>query len=63
MKIKTQKTIKQAAGSYLRAAVSAVIAYYLATGDMDLRALGSAALAAIIGPAARWANPKDTLGR
>jgi len=63
MKIKTQKTIKQAAGSYVRAALSAVIAYYMATGDMDLRALASAALAAIIGPAARWANPKDSLGR
>jgi len=63
MKIKTQKTIKAAAGSYLRAAISAIIAYYLATGDMDLRALGSAALAAVLPPLARYANPKDPLGR
>ena len=42
MKIKTQKTIKQAAGSYARAALSAIIAYYLATGDMSIKALASA---------------------
>lgn len=63
MKVKTKKTMKQVAGSWGRAAASAVIAYYLATGDMDIKALGSAALAAVLPPIYRYLNPKDPLGR
>ena len=63
MKVKTKKTINQVAGSWARAAASAVIAYYLATGDMDIKALGSAALAAVLPPIMRYLNPSDSLGR
>lgn len=63
MKVKTKKTIKQAAGSWGRAAVSAILAYYLATGDMSIKALASAALAAVAPPIYRYLNPKDPLGR
>ena len=63
MKVKTKKTIKQLAGSWGRAAISAVLAYYMATGDMDPKALASAALAAVLPPLVRWLNPKDSLGR
>ena len=59
----TINTIKQMAGSWTRAAVSAALAYYLATGSMDLRALGSSALAAVAPPIYRYLNPKDSLGR
>lgn len=63
MKVKTKKTIKQVTGSWARAAISAVIAYYLATGSMDPKALASAALAAVLPPIMRYLNPKDSLGR
>lgn len=59
----TIKTIKQMAGSWARAAISAALAYYLATGSMDLKAIGSAALAAVAPPIYRYLNPKDSLGR
>lgn len=59
----TIKTIKQMAGSWARAAISAALAYYLATGSMDLKAIGSAALAAVVPPIYRYLNPKDPLGR
>ena len=51
------------AGSWARAALSAALAYYMATGDMDVRAIGSAALASVIPPMYRYLNPKDSLGR
>lgn len=51
------------AGSWARAAISAALAYYLATGSMDLKAIGSAALAAVAPPIYRYLNPKDPLGR
>jgi hypothetical protein len=59
----TINTMKQMTGSWTRAAVSAALAYYLATGSMDLRALGSAALASVAPPIYRYLNPKDSLGR
>lgn len=50
--------IKAALASYLRAAISAVLAMYLA-GNTDAKALGSAALAAVAGPLLRALNPND----
>lgn len=44
--------------SYLRTAVSAAAAMYLA-GHTDTKSLVTAALAAVIGPLARAVNPKD----
>lgn len=52
------KAIQAALASYLRAAVSAVLAMYLA-GNTDAKALGSAALAAVAGPLLRALNPND----
>lgn len=52
------KAIKAALASYLRAAISAVLAMYLA-GNTDAKALGSAALAAVAGPLLRALNPND----
>jgi len=57
------KTAQQLAGSWARAAVSAALAYYLATGDMTAKGLISAAAAAVLPPVIRWLNPKDSLGR
>jgi hypothetical protein len=51
------------AASWGRAALSAALAYYLATGDMTLKGLVSAAAAAVIPPLMRYINPKDALGR
>lgn len=45
--------------SYLRTAVSAAAAMYLA-GHSDAKSIGSAALAAVLGPLARAVNPKDS---
>ncbi len=60
---KAIKTAKQLVASWSRTALAAVIAYYLATGDVTLKGLSSAALAAVLPPILRWANPKDPLGR
>ena len=60
---KQLKTAKQVAASWGRAALSAALAYYLATGDMTIKGLTSAALAAILPPLMRVLNPKDSLGR
>jgi hypothetical protein len=57
------KTAQQVAASWGRAALSAALAYYLATGDMTLKGLVSAAAAAVIPPLMRYINPKDALGR
>jgi hypothetical protein len=59
----TINTMKQMGGSWARAAISAALAYYLATGNMDLKAIGSAALASVAPPIYRYLNPKDSLGR
>lgn len=57
------KTAKQLLASWSRAAVSAAIAYYLATGDVTVKGLVSAAAAAVLPPLLRYINPKDELGR
>ena len=59
---KTLRTAKQLVASWSRVAVSAALAYFLATGSLDLKALGSAALAAVVPPILRWLNPNDQLG-
>jgi len=50
---------KQALYSYLRSALGAVLAV-IAAGATDPEDILKAALAAIIPPILRWANPKDT---
>ncbi len=51
------------AASWARAALSAALAYYLATGDVTIKGLTSAAAAAVLPPLMRYLNPKDSLGR
>ena len=51
--------LKAVAATYLRAAVAAVIALYLA-GVTDPKALASAGLAAIAGPLLKALDPKAT---
>lgn len=66
MKAKQKKQIKtaqQVAASWGRAALSAALAYYLATGDLTVKGLSSAAAAAVLPPLMRILNPKDSLGR
>lgn len=63
IKQKDIETFKQLIASWARAGIAAAMAYYLATGDMNLKALGSAALAAVIPPVIRYINPKDALGQ
>lgn len=66
MKAKQKKQIKTAqevAASWGRAALSAALAYYLATGDLTVKGLSSAAAAAVLPPLMRYLNPKDSLGR
>ena len=66
MKAKQKKQIKTAqevAASWGRAALSAALAYYLATGDVTIKGLTSAAAAAVLPPLMRYLNPKDSLGR
>jgi hypothetical protein len=46
-------------GTYLRAAVAAVIALYL-SGVTEPKALLMAGLAAIAGPVLKWLDPKET---
>ena len=60
---KQLKTAQQVAASWGRAALSAALAYYLATGDMTIKGLTSAAAAAVLPPLMRYLNPKDSLGR
>lgn len=52
MNAKTQAVL----ATYLRAAVAAVIALYLA-GETDLKKLGFAAVAAVAGPVLKWLDP------
>lgn len=51
------------AASWGRSALAAAIAYYLATGDITVKGLTSAAAAAVLPVILRWLNPKDPLGR
>jgi hypothetical protein len=57
------KTAQEVAASWARAALSAALAYYLATGDVTIKGLTSAAAAAVLPPLMRYLNPKDSLGR
>ena len=52
-------TQKAALASYLRSVLAAVLAV-AATGNYAPEDIGKAALAAILPPLIRWANPKDT---
>jgi len=52
------KQLQAALASYVRTAVSAAAAMYMA-GHTDAKSLGMAALGAVIGPLARAVNPKD----
>ncbi len=59
---KSLRTAKQLLASWARVAASAALAYYVATGSLDTKALLSAALTAVIPPILRWLNPNDQLG-
>jgi hypothetical protein len=66
MKTKKNKNLvnaQQIAASWGRSALSAALAYYLATGDLTVKGLTSAAAAAVLPPLMRYLNPKDPLGR
>jgi hypothetical protein len=52
------KQIKALAASYSRTVIAAVLAVYM-TGNTSPTDLGKAAIAALIPPIMRWANPKD----
>lgn len=52
-------TQKAALASYLRSVLAAVLAV-AATGNYAPEDIGKAALAALLPPLMRWANPKDT---
>jgi hypothetical protein len=49
---------KAALASYLRSALAAVLAV-VATGNYAADDIGKAAVAALLPPLIRWANPKD----
>ena len=53
------ETQKAALASYLRSVLAAVLAV-AATGNYAPDDIGKAAVAAILPPLMRWANPKDT---
>ena len=50
---------KAALASYLRSALAAVLAV-VATGNYAHEDIGKAAVAALLPPLIRWANPRDT---
>jgi hypothetical protein len=52
------KQLKALAASYSRTVVAAVLAVYM-TGNSSPADLGKAAIAALLPPLMRWANPKD----
>ena len=45
--------------TYLRAAIAAILALYLA-GETDPKKLGAAVLAAVAGPVLKWLDPNAT---
>ena len=53
------KKLQAVLATYLRAAIAAVIALYLA-GETDPKALAAAAVAAVAGPVLKWLDPKAT---
>jgi hypothetical protein len=50
------KKLQAVLATYLRAAIAAVIALYLA-GETDPKALAAAAVAAVAGPVLKWLDP------
>jgi len=52
------KQLKALAASYGRTVIAAVLAVYM-TGNTSPADLGKAAIAALLPPLMRWANPKD----
>jgi hypothetical protein len=50
--------LKALAASYGRTVIAAVLAVYM-TGNTSPADLGKAAIAALLPPLMRWANPKD----
>ena len=52
------KQLQAVVASYLRTAVSAALAMYMA-GHTDAKSIGLAALGAVAGPLLRALNPKD----
>lgn len=52
------KQLKAVAASYSRTVIAAVLAVYM-TGNTSPTDLGKAAIAALLPPLMRWANPKD----
>jgi hypothetical protein len=52
------KNLKALLSSYGRSMIAAVLAVYM-TGNTDPSDLGKAAIAALIPPLMRWANPAD----
>jgi hypothetical protein len=53
-------TIKATLASYARSALAAGLSVYLAMGgEIDLKAIAYAAIAAIAPPLLRWLNPHD----
>ena len=52
------KVLKSAGATWLRASVSAVVAMYM-SGITDPKTLVNAFIAGLIGPAAKFVNPKD----
>jgi hypothetical protein len=48
--------LKQLSLTWFRAAAAAAIALYLA-GETDLKVLGTAALAGLLGPVLKWLDP------
>lgn len=52
------KVLQSAAASWLRASVSAVVAMYMG-GITDPKVLANAFIAGLLGPAAKFINPKD----
>ena len=52
------KALKAAGATWLRASASAVVAMYM-SGITDPKTLVNAFIAGLIGPAAKFVNPKD----
>jgi hypothetical protein len=52
------KQLKALAASYSRTVIAAVLAVYM-TGNTSPTDLGKAAIAALLPPIMRWANPAD----
>ena len=52
------KQLKALAASYSRTVIAAVLAVYM-TGNSSPADLSKAAIAALLPPLMRWANPKD----